>query len=248
MSKPKRFVAAADSHAAMINPKAEKAVLDFNADFKPEVRIHLGDAWDLQALRQGASPKEQEASIREDFAAAERFLSKFFKGGGENYYLEGNHDRVRVEHFAASRQSLVQEAAHKALSDMDYILRKCQCSVLPYDSRLGVLKLGHLKVVHGYAHGVSATQKHARVYGNVIHGHTHTIEAVAVENDDGPAEARSIGALCHVDQPYNSRQLNKLRHANGWAYGYLFEDGSYQIFQAREINGCFYASTNIKGY
>lgn len=246
--KPKRFVAVADSHAALIYPKAEQAVLDFNADFKPTVRLHLGDGWDLQALRQGASPKEQEASILEDFDAAERFLTKFFNGGAENYYLEGNHDRVRIQQFACSRQAMIREAAEKAMRDMDYVLRKCRCQVLPYDSRAGVLRLGHLKAVHGYAHGVSATQKHARVYGNVIHGHTHTIEAVAVENDDGAAEARCIGALCRVDQPYNSRQMNKLRHANGFAYGYLFPDGSYQIFQAREINGSFYAATNIKGF
>lgn len=248
MTKPRRFVVAGDSHATLICPRAEEAVLSFIKDFNPEVRIHLGDAWDLQALRAGATPIEQEASILEDFDAAHGFLSKYFKGGSENYYLEGNHDRVRIEQFAVSRQALVREAAAKALQDMDQILRKCRCVVLPYDSRKGVLRLGKLAIVHGYAHGIGATQKHARVYGNVLHGHTHTIEMASVERDTGPAVGRGIGALCKIDQPYNSRQMNKLRHANGWAYGYLFEDGSAEIFQAREINGAFYAARNIEAY
>lgn len=246
--KPKRFIAVADSHATLLLPRCEEAVLDFIRDFKPTVRIHLGDAWNLEALREGASPLEQEASIHEDFVAARSFLHKFYSGGLENYYLEGNHDRVRIERFAKSRTSLVREAGIAAMSDMDAIHRQNRCLVLPYDSRQGVLRIGHLKAIHGYAHGIGATAKHARVYRNVIHGHTHTIEVSSVENDEGPSEARAIGALCSIDQPYNSRQLNKLRHANGFAYGYLFPDGSYIIFQARDILGRFYATTNIEGY
>lgn len=248
MTTPKRFIAVADSHAAKINPHCENAVMDFIKDFRPTVRIHLGDAWDLEALREGATPQEQEASIKEDFDEAKRFLYRYYKGGEENYYLEGNHDRVRIERFARSRQAIVQEAAADALRQMTAIQRRCKCVVLPYDSRLGVLRLGHLKAVHGYASGETAVRKHARVYGNVLLGHIHTIESVPVENPDGPAEARAIGALCHIDMSYNSRQLNKLRHANGFAYGYLFEDGSYQILQAREIAGVYYAAPEMRPY
>lgn len=246
MAPPKRFIAVADSHGKLINPRCEQVVHDFIRDFKPTVRIHLGDGWNLGALRQGATPAEQEESIKDDFTEAERFLVKFFKGGEENYYLEGNHDRVRIEKFAVSRNALVQEAAEKALNEMSRVQRRCRAKVLPYDSRLGVLRLGHLKMVHGYACSRNATQVHARVFGNVLHGHTHTIETVAWENEDGPREARAIGALCFIDQSYNSTQLNKLRHSNGFAYGYLFEDGTYQVFQAREINGAFLVATEFK--
>lgn len=248
MTTPKRFIAVADSHSTEINPRCERAVMEFIRDFKPSVRIHLGDAWNLEAMRQGASPVEREASIKDDFEEAERFLVRYFTGGTENYYLEGNHDRVRIEAFAKSREAVVREASERALQEMTRIQKRCRCTVLPYDSRRGVLRLGHLKAVHGYAHGINATQKHARVYGNVIHGHTHAIECVPVENDEGPSEARAIGALLRIDQPYNARQMNKLRHANGFAYGYLFADGHYTILQAREIGGVFYAAPSLQGY
>lgn len=244
----KRFIAVADSHGTEIDTRTEDAVISFLKDFKPSVRIHLGDGWNLEALRNGASASEREQSIKDDFKEAERFLKRFFIGGQENYYLEGNHDRVRIETFAKSRDAIVREAAEAAMNEMTRIQKQCRCTVLPYDSRLGVLRLGHLKAVHGYAAGLSATQKHARVYGNVIHGHTHAIECVPVENDEGPSEARAIGALCKIDQPYNARQLNKLRHANGFAYGFLHSDGTYQILQARRIGDSFYAAPEIKAY
>ena len=246
--RPERFLVVADSHAKLLDPRADRAVMDFKADFKPDILVHLGDGFDLAALRRGATPEEQDESIDEDIDAAEDFLSRFFAGGKKKYYMEGNHDRIRLEQFLKAQNSLIREAAEDGIREMDRIHRRNRCQVLPYDSRRGVLRLGHLKMVHGYACGLNATQKHARVYGNVLHGHTHTIECVAVETLDGPAEARAIGALCVLDQPYNARQTNKLRHSQGFAYGYLFADGTYQIFQARDLLGNFYAATNIQAY
>lgn len=218
------------------------------ADFRPQVRVHLGDAWDLAALRMGASEAEREISIKDDFEAAGSFLKKFFKGSGENYYLEGNHDRVRLEAAAKSRNAIVRESAEGGIANMDRILRQCRAKTLPYDSRKGVLQLGHLRMIHGFAHGIGAVAKTARVYGNVLMGHIHTIESVPVESLNGPSECRSIGALCVLDQPYNSRQMNKLRHAQGWAYGYLHDDGTYTLFQARRIGDTFYAAKEIQAY
>lgn len=218
------------------------------ADFRPHVKVHLGDAWDLAALRMGASEAEREISIKDDFGAAETFLKRYFKGGTENYYLEGNHDRVRLETAASSRNAAIRERAQEGIDDMDRILRQCRAKTLPYDSRKGVLQLGHLRMIHGYAHGIGAVAKTARVYGNVLMGHIHTIESVPVESLCGPAECRSIGALCVLDQPYNSRQMNKLRHDQGWAYGYLHDDGTYTLFQTRRIGDTFYAAKEIEAY
>jgi hypothetical protein len=45
---------------------------------------------------------------------------------------------------------------------------------------------------------------------------------------------------------YNQHMPGKLRHNNAWCYGFLFEDGTYQLFQAKKLNGRFYAATTIK--
>ena len=248
MSKPKRFVAVTDSHGDKLDPESDSALTSFMADFKPDVRVHLGDAFDFASLRNGASAEEKAISLDSDWDAGTDFMRRFFSGRGENYFLEGNHDRVRLENFTANGNALIRDAANAGIKKLDQLYKKCRCTAFPYDSRLGVLRIGNLKFIHGYSCGIGATAKHARVYGNVIHGHTHVIECVAVESDLGSKEARAIGAMCRIDMPYNARQMNKLRHANGFAYGFLFDSGDYQIFQARKIDGRFYAATDIRTF
>lgn len=246
MASPKKFVVVADSHGSQLDPESDAALMGFIREFKPDVRIHLGDAFDFAALRNGASKEEQAISLDDDWECGGDFMRRFFDGGKENYFLEGNHDRVRLENFTNNHNAMIRDAALDGIEQLDWLYRKCRCKHFPYDSRLGVLRLGHLKAIHGYAAGIGATAKHARVYGNVLHGHTHTIECVTVESDDGCKEARAIGAMCRLDMAYNSRQMNKLRHANGFAYGFLFPSGEYQIFQARKIGGRFYVATDIQ--
>lgn len=246
--KPKRFVAVADTHGDMIDPQTEEAIYAFCADFKPTVRIHMGDAFDFRCLRRKATDEERAEGLEADWEAGERLLRRFFGGGTENYFLRGNHDeRLWIQEQSLS--GLAREYAQAGIKRIGTLLRKAKVrKMLPYDSRLGVLKLGNLKMVHGYAAGVGAAAKMARAYGNVIFGHVHTIEVAAVDSDDGPKEARCIGACCQLDMPYNAHKLGKLRHANGFAYGYLFDNGDYQLFQTRKIDGHFYAATDIKTY
>lgn len=242
-------MAVADNHGDMIDPRCEEAVLDFLNDFKPEVRVHLGDAWDQRCLRRGASEEDRNESLEYDIECGSNFLCRFFKGGKENYFLNGNHDMIRLERLLRSTNALIRRAAEDGLDHIKATLARCRLKqVLPYDSRLGVLRLGHLKCIHGYSVGVGAGARHARAYGNVIYGHTHTIETHTVDSCDEPKEARGIGALCLLDMDYNSTQINKLRHSNGWAYGYLFDDGSYHIMQARRIGNTFYAAHEITQY
>jgi predicted phosphodiesterase len=250
MSKPERFVMVADNHGDMVDPASEVAVKEFIADFKPTVRIHLGDVWDFRCLRKGASEGERSEPLDEDWEAGNRFLKMFFRGGRRKYLLRGNHDERLWEiphNQHATGES--QRCANKMLDEFDTLKRRLSLDeVLPYDSRLGVLHVGHMKCIHGYHAGESSGRQHARIYGNVCYGHTHTIETATVHSYDAPKEARGIGACCTIDMLYNSRQTNKLRHANGFAYGYMFNDGSFQIFQTRKIGGLFYAASDVKVY
>ena len=246
-TKPRGFVAVSCNHGDMIDPETEAALFAFIGDFKPTVRVHLGDCFDFRALRKGASEEEKRKSIAHDIACGKKFLKRFFNGGEENHFLRGNHDE-RLWRLLDNANENVVDHAEDVIRDITNTLKNCRAKMLPYDSRLGVLRIGHLKFIHGYAAGIGATAKHARSYGCVIHGHTHTIEVAAVDSDEGPREARSIGALCQLDMPYNSHHLGKLRHSNGFAYGYLFQNGDYQIFQARKIEGKIYAASDVKSY
>ena len=244
--KPCRFVVCSDNHGDMADATATAALFDFMADYKPEIRIHAGDNWDFRNLRKGASDDEKAASLEDDWDCGSRFLEKFFRGGSTNVFLRGNHDE-RIYDFRESATGLLRDYAADGIKRIEALMRKLNATMLPYDAETGIYELGKLTVLHGYHAGIGATRQHANIYGNSIFGHIHTIESAPVASRE-PAEARSIGCLCRRNMGYINRKTAKLRWAQGWAYGVLFDDGTYQLFQTRNIGGRFYAATEIKSY
>lgn len=247
MSKTMRFVVAGDSHGDKIDPVAEAAFFAWLSDYKPQLRIHSGDAFDFRPIRNGAGPKELAESMKKDFNAGLQFLRRFFAGGEVKYFLRGNHDE-RLWDLAENGTGLLKDHALDMIEVIESKLKQWGVKMLPYDSRLGVLRIGHLQVIHGFKCGVGAGSAHAKIYRNVIFGHTHTQEIVPVENLDGPSVAMGTGCLAVIDMPYNSRQVSKLRHQQGWVTGTLFEDGTYQAFQVKRIGDQFHAPTQFKSY
>jgi len=246
MSSPRRFVVVSDNHGDMADATATDALFAFLKDYQPEIRIHAGDNWDFRNLRKGASDEEKGASLEDDWKAGTGFLRKFFREGTTKVFLRGNHDE-RLWDFRESATGLLRDYALDGINRVDAIMKRLGVTMLPYDAETGVYELGKLTVLHGYHCGVGATRMHANIYGNSLFGHVHTIESAPVASRE-PAEARSIGCLCRRDMPYINRKTAKLRWAQGWAYGVLFDDGTYQLFQTRNIGGRFYAATEIKSY
>lgn len=245
--KPIPFIIAGDNHGDMVDPVASKALFAHIADWKPQIRIHLGDAFDFRNLRRGACDDEKAHSLQDDWDYGSDFLRKFFDGGKQNHFLRGNHDE-RLYDLCGSATGIMRDYAEDGVKKFEQLVKRTRATMLPYDSRLGILRLGHLKCIHGYACGRNAGAVHARIYRNCFYGHVHTIETTPVESDDGQKEARGIGCICQTDMPYNSRMTNKLRHNNGWSYGLLFEDGTYQAYQVTRINNQFHAAHEIKTY
>ena len=125
----------------MLDPKVASALFAFLEDWKPEIRVHAGDAWDFRNLRRGASDDEKAASLVDDWEAGTEFLTKFYEGGKENHFLRGNHDE-RLWQFANSATGLLRDYAQDGIKRVQALMRKTGTQMLPYDSALGVLKLG----------------------------------------------------------------------------------------------------------
>jgi predicted phosphodiesterase len=247
MSKgAQRFIVVSDNHGDMADAASVGALWSFIKDWKPELRVHAGDAYDFRNLRRGASDEEKAASLADDWEAGNDFLRRFFEGGTSNHFLRGNHDE-RLYEFRNSCSGMLRDYAGDGIKQMEAVVKKCRAKMLPYDSDLGVLRLGKLSVLHGFHAGISACRTHAAIYGNCLHGHIHSIEVASVASRE-PVEARSIGCLCKRDMDYVNKKTGKLKWAQGWAYGLLFSDGTYQLFQTRNINNQFYAATEIKTY
>jgi hypothetical protein len=242
----KKFQIVADPHGIHSDPVATAAAIRFARDFKPDIRVIAGDLWDFAAIRRGASPDEQAQSMQEDFEYGAQFADEFFRGGKQNVLMLGNHD-VRAYDLRESRDGVRADLGAKMVQDIEYVARRNKAQLLPYDSRKGVFSIGHLNVVHGYHTGMSACAQHSRIYGNVVFGHVHSIDSYQTPGL-AQKEARSIGCLCDLDMDYINRQTAKLRWAHGWVCGFVFDDGTYAIFQVRGINGKFYAPSGFNAY
>lgn len=245
--KYRKFLAASDNHGDMVDEAVGESLFAFKKEFRPEILIHGGDNWDFRNLRRGATDDERAHSLIDDWDAGKDFMERFFDGGRENHFLRGNHDE-RLWHFAESASGLLRDYATDGIKRVEGMVRKFKAKMLPYDARHGVLEIGKLKIVHGYAHGIGAPAKMARAYGSCLYGHVHSMAVVPVENNTGPSLAMGMGCICQIDMPYNQHQMNKLIHQNGWVYGMIFEDGTYQAFQAKRINGRFACATEIKSF
>lgn len=243
---PRRFSIVSDIHGEESDERACQAALSHTRDFNPEIRVIAGDLWNFAAIRAGADDRDKSKSMKSDYETGAKFAKRFFAGGKENHLMLGNHD-VRVFDLAESIDGNKRDLGERMVADIKSLARSTRSKLWPYDSRSGVLTLGKLKVLHGFHTGMSACAQHSRIYGNAVFGHIHSIESYQTPGLK-QQEARSIGCLCKLDQPYADRKTGKLRWAHGWAYGWIFSDGTYTIHQVRDVHGKFYASSEIKAF
>lgn len=227
-----RFTAGFDLHGDRQDAAAVKAFFEFDKLWKPKVRVFGGDLIDLRPLRKGASAEERAESMRSDIDAGVRFLTQW----KPDYWVRGNHCE-RLWETAHSTDGIVADYAQRGVQDFEALCGRLKTKILPYHKREGVLRLGHLKILHGFACGVYAARQTALIYGSALFGHIHCIDEHAIPGLDRRV-ARACGALCQLDMDYNSRQPNTLRQAHGWAYGVLNEKtGDYFVWQAEKIGG-----------
>lgn len=233
-----RFIFCSDLHGDRQDPDTVEALFRFLVEWKPEIVIFGGDLVDLRPLRKGAGADEKRESMRADIDAGREFIDRLFSFGkpGQRYFHDGNHDH-RLTEAAESSDGPLADLAGLGLRERNSQLKRLRAHVLPYHKRNGVLRIGHLKTLHGFFCGVFATRQHAQVYGGCLVGHTHVVDEHAVPGLERRV-ARSVGALCLLDMDYNSRQPNTLRQAHGWAWGVVnSKTGNYFTYQAEKIDG-----------
>lgn len=234
----KKYVALFDNHGDMMDQSAFKAAKEFIKYFKPDIRIHGGDCFDLRCMRKGAGKDEEFEDLKADIDAGVEFLS-WLK---PKYWLRGNHDERLIDATDSPNPVLRRFAC---MAWQDIIDRIPKTKILPYDKYQGILKLGHLSIAHGFASGIYAARTMATVYGNILFGHVHFIDAHSIAGLE-PRVGWACGCMCKLQMGYNRAQIQTLRQCHGFAYGFLYEDGTFLNMQARSINGSWLFPTEFK--
>jgi hypothetical protein len=251
MSKPIRFVAAGDSHGDMADPSALAGLKEFIKDYKPDVRVCLGDAFDFRSLRRGVGANDAESaeSLKADIEEGCRFLTDVLR---PHVWLWGNHE-ARLDRLITSSSSAIIRDYCKDVKD--HIIRVARKSgaktILPYHAEKGVFRLGPVSMVHGYAHGINAVTKQGNHYatagGALICGHIHRLEVTNLERHGGGA-AFSAGCLCQKDaMDYASHRLATARWGSGWAYGEI-DGNNWKILLAHKVGDAWVWCKDIRYY
>jgi hypothetical protein len=227
--KYQRWIACFDTHGDQLDPGAAKAFKEFAGHWKPQIRIHGGDAFDFRWLRRSASKEEIDEDVEADFDAGLDFLGWY----QPDHYLWGNHC-YRLAKLLNSTAGHSRTLAKAWIGDINETIPNAR--QYPYDRRKGVMTLGNYKVVHGYGHGVGAARKHALVYGNVMHGHVHRNELAVVAGLE-PRVGYSCGSLCNLDMDYEAPNMGTLAQSHGWLYGLLTRKGTVIVWQAQQVDG-----------
>lgn len=235
-----RWIFVTDNHGDMIDPGALAAVKELVRFFKPTMRIHGGDLFDFRCLRRGAGNEEALEDLRADIDAGMDFIN-WFK---PTHWLRGNHDERLVDAIN-SHQPVLRRFASLEWERIRQAMPGTR--IYPYCKRRGVLQYKTLAFAHGFSAGIYAAAVHARIYGNILFGHTHAIDAFSIPGLEERV-GRNVGCLCRLDMAYNRAQLNTLRQSHGFAYGFLYRNGLHRVFQAQEICGTWLFPTEFKEF
>ena len=243
MSEFQKIVICSDTHGDMRDARAVRLFHDFCKDFKPDLRLHLGDYLNAEAFRNGATEWERKTGLKNDKNEALAFLEQY----RPTHLLDGNHDDRLPLYIKHSPGPLADYVA-EIWQQIDDLCTKFKTERRPYDKRHGVLQIGKLRALHGFYAGVNAPQMHARAFGSCVFGHTHRFSAVSVPgaHSGGRAVARGVGSLCKLDMEYNSRQVDTLSQANGWLYGIMNKRGRYWLHNAEIVEGSVAVTDNFK--
>ena len=216
--KWKRIMAVGCSHSHLIDKQAKANVLKFSEQFKPEIRIHLGDWADTTCFRNGArgTPDESEP-IEPDIEDGIGFVFDEFRA---TLAFSGNHEQ-RLWHCAGDKDARVSWAAGKLIGMITDKAKETKCEFVPYTGIWQERRIGNFTFTHGSGKGgINALQKHALAYGNICMAHLHTAEQITVQ-----ARSRATG-ICvgtlmagHDPAEYARQNFNTFRWSYGFAYG-----------------------------
>ena len=229
-----------DLHGDMQDAATVDSFLRFTKAWKPRYRIFGGDLFDFRPLRRKAEEDERRQSMQSDVEAGIKFINQW----KPTHYLRGNHCE-RLWDLARFGSGILADYAKHGTNDLESLIKRTGCFMLPYHKRIGIVTIGKLSFLHGYSSGVYAAKATAMVYGSCLFGHIHAFDQASVPGIQAKA-AQSVGCMCSLDMDYNLRQPGTLRQQRGWAYGVINDKtGDYSVWLAKELNGTYLVTTQL---
>lgn len=217
-TKWQKVVGVGCSHGHLANTKACEAVLKFMDSFKPDHRIHLGDAYDLTAFRSGAKgTKDEGQEVDCDLSQGRQFLRDF----RPTVLCMGNHEN-RAVNLAEHHNTIVKTAAKDVLKRMLEPAKASKAIIIPYTfHQEGWYELGGYRWGHGHLFAENYLRDTAEAVGNCVVAHAHRPGMATGRRMDNPT-CYGVGCLMDIKQAgYASGRRSTFAWGNAFIYGYV---------------------------
>ena len=214
-----------DLHVPTESKKCIAIAKEFRDDFRPDIVVAGGDWQNVDQLDRFSN--ESETALLDEFEKVKYYVELF----GVTHYLEGNHEeRLR-------RIGLTDKRLRSLLSlDRNLELSKRGIPIFPYHPKKGILKLGKLKVLHGFYTNKYVAAKTAEAFGCCIFGHSHVFQTYTPKISDKWSTGWSIGCMCELIPSYMEK-YGPNGWMNGFAFGYIYKSGNFSLYPVRIIGG-----------
>lgn len=233
-----------DVHIPHHNKPACKSVLKLMDDVQFDICAILGDFQDLGCISHWNRNKHRTLEMKRlktDYIEGNALLDEIdqrLPRGAEKYYLEGNHEKW-AEDLLDEMPQLEGMIEPKSMLNLDERGYK-------YSKYNKLVKIGRLYLTHGIYAGANPIKKHVdSLKVNIAFAHTHTL---GMQLFSSPAReiafaGYNIGCLCDLSPDYMKNQPNGWTH--GFAVGYFYDNGYYDIQLIRIVDGKFVFNNKI---
>lgn len=224
MGRRLRSLHVSDNHGEFQVDAVIEQVIRVRKEFKPDIVVHHGDAFDLPWLMRRASEEEKNRSITEDMEKGEAFLRQI----KPTHYILGNHESRLWKQY---RQQATGSAKQHLLGG---IIERIQAAaggakMYEYHIKRTILKLGQWHLMHGWRAGVYALPNMVKdIGGNLLVGHNHYGDDIEVPTMRRP-RGISIPCLCRLDMDYADTHAVTFRQNHGYVQGEQRADGLFNM-------------------
>lgn len=206
------------NHGAYACKAAQDNVLAFAEEYRPDIKIDLGDVRDFAAFRGGAhGSKDESAPVEDDFDAGSDWLRRY----APTHRCEGNHDH-RIYKLIGHKNAILSYAAGRVLNEISEIDRKNGTIMRPYHPKKQWFDFGGYKWGHGIMFSEQAMRDHAETYGNCVIAHIHK-PGVTVGRTHTRSTCYSVGMM---GDKHKMDYALSFRNWHSWAHGCVFGEVS----------------------
>ena len=238
------FIASADTHGDLIDRKGKNSyqsyILQWIKDYKPKLRLMLGDFIDAKAIRRGASMEERSSSMREDCRSAIGFLRAF----RPHKLTLGNHDQRLWLLAQSEKDGLEVDYARQLAKQFENEFEAMGTEWVEYDVKKGWIEIGPRGaksgpklMSHGYFSNMYPAKSMTMAAGtSTISGHTHAFDFWRQNNLAGD-ESYVSGCGCQIAQDYNRTHARRLKHEHSFLTGSINDrTGAWIIYRVKKDN------------